>query len=161
RPIPGFVQLRLSVSAFQDLPGLQIDSVDVIPGSRYRADFDGTTLGPGWLTNSWASAGGGSLSAALAQRLLTLSGWPVRSVQTFSNEIVQGRVAFAASPWQHFGMATDLSAASDNDWAIFSTADSSDHLYARVNANRQIEEVDLGSLPRGFHAYRIDPTATG
>src|SRR5206468_3486795 len=41
------------------------------------------------------------------------------------------------------------------------TAPSRDHLYARVNANGTFEEVDLGSRPRGFHAYRIDPTATG
>src|SRR5262249_2327230 len=124
-------------------------------------DFNGTTLGPAWLTNSWPSTGGGSLSCALANGLLAFSDGQLRSVQTFSNVPVQGRVAFASAPWQHFGMATDLIAYSGNYWAIFSTGASSDHLYARVNANGTLADVDLGGLPGGFHTYRIDPTATG
>jgi PKD repeat protein len=160
KPIPGSVQLRLSASAFQGSPALQVGSVNVRPGT-FRDDFNGPALDPGWLTSPWTSSGGGPLSYTLADGLLSLSGGELRSGQTFSNQTVQGRVAFANSPWQHFGMATDLSATAGNYWAVFSTSASSDHLYARVSANGALAEVGLGGLPRGFHDYRIDPTATG
>src|SRR5947208_2043479 len=161
KPIPGTVQLRLTASEFQGAPGLRIDSARVSPGGKLRDDFNGSTLGPTWLTNSWPATPGGSPAYAMANGLLTFSGGQLRSAQTFSAETVQGRVAFGSSPWQHFGMATDSTGDSGNSWALFSTWTSSDHLYARVNANGDIADVDLGSLPRGFHAYRIDPTASG
>ena len=132
-----------------------------VRASTFRDDFGGTALGPAWLTSSWASAGGGPLTCTLANGLLSLAGGELQSGPTFSNQTVQGRVAFASSPWQHFGMATDLNAAPGNYWAMFSTSASGDHLYARVNANGATQDVDLGGLPRGFHDYRIDPTATG
>jgi PKD repeat protein len=160
KPVPASVQLRLTASAFQGGPGLQVDAVSVHPGT-FRDDFNGPALAPGWLTSPWTSPGGGPLSDTLANGLLSLSGGELRSGQTFSNQTVQGRVAFAGAPWQHFGMATDLAAEAGNYWAVFSTSASSDHLYARVNVNGALAEVNLGGLPRGFHDYRIDPTATG
>src|SRR5262249_59664984 len=66
-------------------------------------------------------------------------------------------VQFGAAPYQHFGLATDLSATSGNSWAIFSTYGTSNTLYARVNVNGSPRDVNLGALPTGFHTYKVQP----
>lgn len=159
--IPATVQLRLTASAFQAAPGLLIDSARVTPIGNLRDDFNGSTLGSTWLTNAWPATPGGSPTYAMTNGLLTFAAGQLRSVQTFGAATVQGRVAFGASPNQHFGMATDSVGLAGQSWALFSTSTSSDHLYARVNANGYAVDVDVGSLPQGFHFYRIDPTASG
>jgi hypothetical protein len=74
---------------------------------------------------------------------------------------VEGRVSFAAAPWQHFGLTTSFYEAYDNYWALFSTRDTTDRLFARVNADGAATEVDLGPRPVGFHTYKVRPTTGG
>src|SRR5438132_848807 len=82
-------------------------------------DFNGTSVGAGWVTSSWDWAGGGALSASVNGGILTLAGGQMRSSQTLSNASVDGRVSFAGAPWQQFGMATNIGDASGNYWALF------------------------------------------
>ena len=64
-----------------------------------------------------------------------MSGTALLSTLSFANSPLVGRVAFGASPYQHFGMTTSFDSAWGNYWALFSTYGSTDSLYARVNAN--------------------------
>jgi hypothetical protein len=50
---------------------------------------------------------------------------------------------------------------SGNYWAIFSTRETSNRLFARVNGNGTTTEVDLGALPTGFHTYKVQPVTAG
>jgi hypothetical protein len=74
---------------------------------------------------------------------------------TFADQALAARVRFGATPYQHFGLATDLSAVAGNYWAIFSTGGTTNTLFARVNASGATQDVNLGPLPSGFHDYRI------
>jgi RHS repeat-associated protein len=78
----------------------------------------------------------------------------VRSRQTFLAATVEARLTFGAAPWQHFGFGADGLAG--GQFALFSTAASSDHLYARLDNNSGSEQaLDLGAIPQGAHRYRI------
>jgi len=48
-----------------------------------------------------------------------------------------------------------------NSWAVFSTLNTTNTLFARVNVNGTTQDVSLGSLPSGFHLYRVEPTSSG
>jgi hypothetical protein len=132
--------------------GLQLAEV-------FRDDFTGSTLN----TSNWTvqATGVGPMTVIVANDLLAVAGAVLSSTQTFSNVPVEGRINFAASTNQHFGMATDLSAVAGNSWAIFSTGRTTDTLFARVNVSGVTQDVSLGALPTGFHVYRIDQTGSG
>jgi hypothetical protein len=114
--------------------------------------FDGSSLPAGWTSASW-NAGGGSVvaggnvavnGALLRSSSLAGHGSSIEFVATF------GRVAF-----QHGGYGVDL--ATTPRWAIFSTAGTTDTLYARTNSNGSYTDTALGT---GFvgspHTYRIE-----
>jgi len=126
-----------------------------------RDDFSGASLGSAWVHTSWESSGGGTESISVSNGVLTLAGTQIRSNQTFTAKPVEGRISFAAASYQHFGVATDLSTVAADCWAVFSTGGTTNQLFARVNNQGAYQEVNLGSLPSGFHLYRISPTASG
>jgi hypothetical protein len=127
----------------------------------FADDFNGSSLGSAWASTSWASAGGGPLSVTVAGGTLSLAGGEVLATSANANvRPVEGRISFGATPYQHFGLATDLASVTGNSWAIFSTAGTSNTLFARVNASGATQDVSLGTLPSGFHVYLIKP-ATG
>jgi hypothetical protein len=125
-------------------------------------EFVGTGLnGSSWTTVSYAGQGGGSLTRSLAGGVLTLGGNAVFSVASYVNTALEGSISFGAAPWQHFGLAQNFDSVAGNYWAMFSTRGTTDHLFARVNANGVTTDVDLGARPVGFHLYRVQPTANG
>jgi hypothetical protein len=74
---------------------------------------------------------------------------------------VEGSIAFGAATYQHFGIVTNFGDAAGNYWAIFSTAGTTNTLFARVDANGTTQDVNLGPLPSGFHDYLIHPVTGG
>ena len=122
-------------------------------------DFTGTTLSTGWTTKSWASLGGGPASTTVANSILSLGGEMVSSGTVLAGTPVEAQLAFAAVAYQHFGLATDLASVSGNSWVIFSTLNTTNTLFARVNVNGATQDVSLGALPTGFHDYRIQPSS--
>jgi methionine-rich copper-binding protein CopC len=126
-----------------------------------RDDFAGAALGSSWTSSSWASEGGGPTAITVATGALSVAGGQVRSVSTFANTPIEGRVSFGAAPYQNFGWTTGLSSASGNYWAMFGTYNTPDTLFARVNVNGAETNVNLGGLPAGFHLYRIRPITDG
>jgi methionine-rich copper-binding protein CopC len=117
--------------------------------------FPGTSLSANWATTSWASQGGGPTSVTVAGNTLSVAGAEVLTTKSISNGVVEGLVTFAAAPYQHFGMATNLNAVAGNSWAIFSTMGTTNTLYARVNASGTTQDVSLGALPTGSHDYKV------
>jgi hypothetical protein len=125
----------------------------------FSDDFTGTSLGSAsWTTNSWASQGGGPTSVTTSNSILSVGGAEVLSTATYSDIPILGRISFGATPYQYFGLATDLASSSGNYWAMFSTMGTSNTLYARVNVNGATTDVSLGALPSGFHLYEVQPT---
>ncbi len=121
----------------------------------FSDDFDGTALGAGWTVNSWAAAGGGPAAVTVTGGVLSMAGVEILSPATAAGAGVEGRINFGATPYQHFGLATDLGSLAGNDWAVFSTAGTSNTLFARVNVSGATQDVSLGALPAGFHVYRL------
>jgi hypothetical protein len=124
-------------------------------------DFAGTALGSTWTVNSWTSQGGGNTGVTTGASILSVLAAEVLSSQTYSNSPLEGDVQFGAVPFQQFGLATAFDSTAGNYWAVFSTAGGSNTLYARVNASGTTQDVNLGALPTGYHAYKITPTSTG
>jgi hypothetical protein len=124
-------------------------------------DFTGTALGSTWAPTSWTSAGGGTASVTVSGSILSVAGSEVRSKALPLGTGIEGCVNFAAAPYQHFGLATDFGAVNGNYWAVFSTSNTNNTLFARVNASGATTDVNLGALPVGFHTYRVQPVAGG
>jgi hypothetical protein len=127
----------------------------------FSDDFGAASLSPSWTVTSWAPAGGGPTSVTQSGGILSVAGAEVLSPPTPPGATIEGRINFAATPYQHFGLATDLGAVAGNSWAIFSTAGTPDRLFVRVNVAGSAQDVNLGSLPVGFHTYRVQPTSGG
>lgn len=72
--------------------------------------------------------------------------------------MIEGVLTFSAAPWQHFGFGgNDF----EGGFAIFSTASSSNRLYARLYNGSNEQRVDLGPLPIGPQRYQVEWTAQG
>jgi len=127
----------------------------------FTDDFGGTALGTQWRLNTWDSIGGGPGSLRVSNGNLSLSGAQIRSRSTFSAVPIEARLAFGAAPYEHFGLATNMKTTSYNSWAVFSTFNTTNTLFARVNNQGSTRDVSLGALPTGFHVYRIDPVSGG
>ena len=124
-------------------------------------DFAGTTLAASWTTKSWASQGGGPTSVTVANSILSVAGAQVSSAQVPASTPVEATLAFSAAPYEHFGIATDMGAVAGNSWAVFSTLNTTNTLFARVNASGVTQDVNIGALPSGFHDYLIQPVSGG
>jgi hypothetical protein len=74
-------------------------------------------------------------------------------VTSHTQRTLEGRVAFGAGPWQHFGWGSNDFAG--DRYAMFSTHNQSTDLYARVNSGSGEQQVNLGLIPIGLHDYRI------
>lgn len=126
--------------------------------TAFSDDFQGTGLAAAiWGTGAWSTQN----AISVENGSLSIQGSHVFSVATYAEQTVEGQISFGAAPYQHFGMATGFDTTAGNYWAIFSTGNTSNTLFARVNALGTSQQVDLGALPTGFHTYRIAPTASG
>ncbi len=125
--------------------------------TAFRDEFAGTALSSSnWTTQNWS----GSAQYTVSGGTLSVTAGMISSANTTTGVPVEGRVAFGASPFQHFGLATGLSTVAGNSWAIFSTGGGSDTLYARVNVNGSTQQVTVGTLSTAFNLYRIQFTPT-
>jgi hypothetical protein len=126
----------------------------------FADDFSGSALAAGWNVHSWSSEGGGPTVTTVSGGSLQLAGAMLRSADSFANQPLTVRAQFGATAYQHLGLATDLTSVAGNYWAMFSTGGTTNTLFARVNVSGATQDVNLGSLPAGFHDYRIVPTAS-
>jgi len=124
-------------------------------GTGPNDGFSGSTLGAAWTASPYISNG----TVTVADGTVSISGMQVRSSATVTRG-VEGRIRFT-SRWQAFGIATDLTTASGNSWAMISTKSTPDLLYARTNVNGDTRTVELGPTPTGLHTYRVEPVSGG
>jgi hypothetical protein len=128
-------------------------------GMLVSDDFTSASLGSGWTVNNWD--GTGSISTSISAGVLTLGRTQIRSTATTTDSPFEARISVGAGAWQEFGLGTDLAEETGNYWAIFSTLSTTNTLYAQVNNNNSVTKTSLGTLPSGYHVYKIVPTGSG
>jgi hypothetical protein len=107
-----------------------------------------------WIAGTWT---GGTYSPSPAGGILSLSngtGAYVRSGSALPITTLESSVRFSNLLWEHVGWGSlDFGAG----YAIFSTYNTTTSLFARTNDGTTGEQqTNLGSIPTGFHTYRID-----
>jgi len=119
----------------------------------FRDSFSASALDPAlWTSVAWASGGKTSVSGGL----LSTDGVRVGSIPQFrAPQVLEAKVRFTASPYQHIGFATDLNGGASSAWALFSTYNTTDTLYARTLVNNTEIRTPLGPFVGSDHIYRI------
>jgi hypothetical protein len=114
-------------------------------------EFSGASLPPGWSTAAWNNGGG----VTVANGTLTADGARASTDATFGNGHSLDFVAtFGAETFQHVGFSDNFASA----WAIFSTYNTTNQLFARTNngSGSSVDSPIPGSLIGSSHRYRID-----
>ena len=125
---------------------------EVILAPTVGAEFSGTGLPSDWSSTLWAGGSGGSTIAdgtvTLDQALLAtdLFYTPGRSLEFAAN---------FSDPNQHIGFANDFN---NGQWAIFSTGQTGDQLYARSLVPGGTDTPLGATYLDGVHRYRIEWT---
>ncbi|MEM8531294.1 MAG: hypothetical protein AAGF95_10655 [Chloroflexota bacterium] len=132
---------------------------DIRLAGAFADPFDATTLNStNWLWGTW----NGGTYTPNPNGALDVSGpdgaW-VRSQDSFNTVTIEGQLSFGAAPWQHFGFGSNNFI--NNRYAIFSTFNTNDTLFARINNNGSEQRVTIGTIPSGTHTYRIEWTNEG
>ena len=159
-PLAAGVTYMVTLSGVKDAAGntaapasWSFTTATAAPSAAVSDDFNGTTLSSTWTATAHNPGG----TAVVAGGMLAARAMQVRTTQTVTGP-VEARVQFT-SRWQSFGLATDLSTATGNSWAIFGTKETASTLYARTNVNGLSRIANLGATPAGFHTYRVAPIA--
>jgi len=120
------------------------------------AEFSGGPgLPSGWSSTTWESQGGGAGgSATVGGGSLHVDGAFAGTDATFgAPQRLEFSATFAAAPFQHVGLSDNFNSV----WAIFSTSNTSDTLFARTNTSSGAINTPLaGSLLGSEHRYRIE-----
>ena len=125
------------------------------------AEFSGTTLPSGWTSTAWGSGG----TATVANGLLTVDGARVGPAATYTpGRVLEFVATFGAAPFQHVGFGVTYDTP-DLRWAMFSTKDTTNTLYARTNINSGNTGAEVftaipGSWLGTPHRYRIEWNAS-
>jgi hypothetical protein len=116
-------------------------------------EFNGSGLPGGWTSTLWTGGIGGS---TVTGGNVAVSGALLRSSSlSGAGASIEFGATFGAAAFQHAGFGVDL--AGTPRWAIFSTAGTTNTLYARTNNNGTYTETALGAgLVGSSHTYRID-----
>ncbi|WP_255436511.1 N,N-dimethylformamidase beta subunit family domain-containing protein [Tessaracoccus sp. MC1756] len=117
--------------------------------------FSGTTVPTGWNSTAWGTGGGTTVGTGTATVDGALLAYGTTDAMFGPGRSLEFVAAFGAAGFQHAGFGVDM-----NDvarWAIFSTNQSTNTLYARTNNNGSTADFALnGSLIGSEHTYRID-----
>jgi hypothetical protein len=124
-------------------------------------------LGSDWDLLPWHSDDDGTPDVTSFDGLsLYLRGAVIRSTATYDGAVetdisldsLNDAVAVGAS--RVFGIGNDFGARSGNYWAAFVTKGAKNTLYAQLNLNGSLQQVNLGAMTL-HDAFRIEPTSTG
>ncbi len=136
----------------------QTDDGEVTLKPTVGSEFSGTTIPSSWVVNSQAWTSGGSVQVAGGQ--MTVSGQFIATQDFFTaGSVLEFKATFTADSFQHIGLGNDVNNVAL--WAMFSTKDTTDKLYTRINNNGAVAEYEIpGSWLGTPHFYRIEWTAT-
>ena len=119
------------------------------------AEFSGGPLLPlGWSSATWESQGGGAGgSATLAGGALHVNGAYASTDQSFGpGHTLEFVATFNGATFQHAGLSDNFQSA----FAIFSTKDSTNQVFARSNFGGGSTDTPVGSLVGAPHRYRVE-----
>ncbi|HEV8315895.1 MAG TPA: fibronectin type III domain-containing protein, partial [Vicinamibacterales bacterium] len=127
---------------------------EVILPPQVGAEFSGTALPTGWSSTPWTVGG----SATVSNGVLTVDGARVNTDAFYSpGHSLEIMATFTGDVAQHIGFGQNLAAIVTEQWALFSTRDGGQGLWARTNVSGiQTETQILTAVPSGAHRYRID-----
>jgi len=115
----------------------------------------GPALPAGWSGATWESQGGGAGGSAIASGgSLRVDGAYAGTDATFAApRTLEFEATFGAASFQHAGFSDNFNSV----WAMFSTANTTDQLFARVNNGSSQSDIPIpGSLVGSEHRYRIE-----
>lgn len=128
-----------------------VASGTVTLAATFFDDFNASPLDPRWETGNWS----GSNTPLISSSILTVpSATWVRSTGTYTYGVIEAVAEFGSGASQHIGFAS--SGFAGDRYFIFSTAGTTDTLFARVNNSVSEQSVNLGPLPTGLHRYTIE-----
>ena len=131
------------------------------------------TLGSSWEILPWAEGSVPVADITTGNSSVTIQDAIVRSTVSVSGSAVDAYAYFdyglhvdvgAGDVAQVFGVGTSFGTTSGNYWAVLFTRGDQSTIYAQVNVNGTIREVDTGVSPSETmygHGMRIEPTALG
>jgi Bacterial Ig-like domain/Purple acid Phosphatase, N-terminal domain/RTX calcium-binding nonapeptide repeat (4 copies) len=130
---------------------------EVMLAPTVGAEFSGgPSLPSGWGSSTWESEGGGAGgSATVAGGALHVNGAYASTDQTFGpGHSLEFAATFNGATFEHAGLSDNFQSA----WAIFSTKDTTNQLYARTNfgSGSPTDTLLPGSLVGSQHLYRIE-----
>ena len=144
-------------------------SFNTVPPSGQGTNFPTNTIPPGWSEGpAWTPGGTVTYTPGLAQ----VDGTLLYTNSSFlPSQTLEFRAKFASETFQHIGYASSLALARMNDptplvastWVLFSTANTTNQLFARVNDGVNMIDVPVticdGQVPLDeFHDFRVDWT---
>ena len=119
----------------------------------------GPGLPAGWSSSTWESSGGGAGgTAAVSGGSLHVDGAIAGTDATFGpGHSLEFVATFGATAFQHVGFGVDVN--TSPNWAMFSTNDTADLLFARTNVGGTAVNTQIGSSNQYVgspHLYRIE-----
>ena len=112
----------------------QFGDGEVRLAGAFAETFDGPALDSGrWLWGDWNGGNSYTPNPGGTLQLSGANGAWARSQSTLMRQTIEGLVAFGAAPWQHFGLGSD--GFQSSQYLLFSTFNTSDHVFARSNNN--------------------------
>ncbi|HEX4440110.1 MAG TPA: IPT/TIG domain-containing protein [Thermoanaerobaculia bacterium] len=156
-PSPSFVDTTVAdFSAGTPGTGTAVVAIgdgDVILAPTVEAEFGGTALPSGWSSATWDGGG----SAVVSGGSLVVDGADAATDASYGpGEALEFVATFGAATFQHAGFVDSL--AFNGPFAIFSTGNTSDTLFARTSDGQQT--VVPGTWLNSPHRYRIEWNAS-
>ncbi|KAA0268112.1 MAG: hypothetical protein EDQ89_11425 [Acidobacteria bacterium] len=115
----------------------------------------GPALPGGWSGTTWESQGGGAGGSAIVAggRLAVDGAYAATGASFGPGRSLEFSASFGAAPFEHVGLTDGFTSA----WALFSTNNASDQLYARTNTGSGSVDTPIpGALVGSEHRYRIE-----
>ena len=130
---------------------------EVMLNPTVGAEFSGSELPAGWTSTTWTTGGTSTVSGGK----LTVDGARVNNTDALPlSQYGPGRAlefvaTFGAATFQHAGFGVDVNTVAL--WAMFSTHNTSNALYARTNNNGTASNIQIPGNWLGIpHRYRIE-----
>ena len=128
----------------------ETDNGEVILKPTEGSEFGGSSLPGGWTSTSWS----GGAAATVSGGSLHVNGALAGTDATFgSGRSLEFTATFGAAPFEHVGFSDNFNSV----WAIFSTNNTDNQLFARTNTGSAAINTPIpGGLIGSEHRYRIE-----
>jgi hypothetical protein len=126
---------------------------EIVLKPEVGAEFSGSSLPNGWASTPWTGG-----TSTVADGKLTVDGARANTDTLYGpGRSLEFVATFGAAQFQHAGFAVDVDQSAN--WAMFSTNNTTNALFARTNNNGSAVNTQIpnsGALIGSQHTYRID-----